>query len=74
VDVSCCDELQDRRAQGSHGLHVERELELGVGTGEAARRVLGLHERAGLEAPQAWGRCDFPLPSTIKPTPASRSG
>jgi len=39
-------ELQDQVAAATAGLDVSRALELGVGTGETARRVLALHPEA----------------------------
>jgi tRNA (cmo5U34)-methyltransferase len=42
------DELQERVAQATLGLEAHRILDLGVGTGEAARRVLALHPAARL--------------------------
>jgi tRNA (cmo5U34)-methyltransferase len=40
--------LQDEVAAASTGAQVHRALELGVGTGETARRVLGVHPGASL--------------------------
>jgi tRNA (cmo5U34)-methyltransferase len=40
--------LQDEVAAASTGAKVHRALELGVGTGETARRVLGVHPEASL--------------------------
>jgi tRNA (cmo5U34)-methyltransferase len=42
------DLVQDEVAAASAGAPVERALELGVGTGETGRRVLGVHPRASL--------------------------
>ena len=39
-------ELQDATAKATAGISVERVLELGVGTGETATRVLALHPTA----------------------------
>ena len=41
-------ELQDATARATAGIGAEHILELGVGTGETATRVLALHERARL--------------------------
>jgi tRNA (cmo5U34)-methyltransferase len=43
-------EFQDAVAAATEGLEVDRALELGVGTGETARRVLERHPRAGWTA------------------------
>jgi tRNA (cmo5U34)-methyltransferase len=43
-------ELQDQVAAATAGLDVSRALELGVGTGETARRVLALHPEASWTA------------------------
>jgi tRNA (cmo5U34)-methyltransferase len=40
------DELQDETALATEGVHARRILELGVGTGETARRVLARHPNA----------------------------
>jgi tRNA (cmo5U34)-methyltransferase len=40
------EELQDRAAEATLGLDVHKALELGIGTGETARRVLALHPAA----------------------------
>jgi tRNA (cmo5U34)-methyltransferase len=56
VDVPCFDEMQERLAEETRDLRVERALELGIGTGETTRRVLALHERArvvGVDASEA---------------------
>ena len=47
-EVPAYDELQERVAAATTGADVRRVLELGVGTGETARRVLELHPRARL--------------------------
>ena len=47
-EVPAYDEFQDAVAAATAGLRVERVLELGVGTGETARRVLDLHPAAEL--------------------------
>jgi len=44
------DELQEETARATEGLDVMRILELGVGTGETARRVLERHPNAELTA------------------------
>jgi tRNA (cmo5U34)-methyltransferase len=48
VEVPSYDELQDIVAEATVGIHAERVLELGVGTGETSRRVLDLHPEAKL--------------------------
>ncbi len=48
VEIPLYDELQLRAVEAARGLEVRRALELGVGTGETARRVLGLHAEAEL--------------------------
>ena len=47
-EVRGYDELQERVAAATVGVDARRMLELGVGTGETARRVLALHPRARL--------------------------
>jgi tRNA (cmo5U34)-methyltransferase len=47
-EVPAYDELQDAVAAATAGVRVERILELGVGTGETARRVLAAHPAAEL--------------------------
>lgn len=42
------DELQDAVASATKGVAATRILELGVGTGETARRILALHDEATL--------------------------
>ncbi len=42
------EELQERVARGSDGIEARRILDLGIGTGETARRVLQLHPDAEL--------------------------
>jgi tRNA (cmo5U34)-methyltransferase len=48
AEVPAYDELQDAVARASAGIHAERVLELGVGTGQTSRRVLDLHPEAEL--------------------------
>ncbi len=48
AEVPRYDELQDRAAEATRGAQVRDALELGVGTGETARRVLELHPAARL--------------------------
>jgi tRNA (cmo5U34)-methyltransferase len=48
AEVPSYDELQDTVAEATAGIHAERVLELGVGTGETSRRVLDLHPEAKL--------------------------
>jgi tRNA (cmo5U34)-methyltransferase len=47
-EVPAYDEFQDAVADATTGVHVERALELGVGTGETSRRVLAVHPGAEL--------------------------
>ena len=47
-EVPAYDELQQAVAEATAGIHAERVLELGVGTGETSRRVLDLHPGAEL--------------------------
>jgi tRNA (cmo5U34)-methyltransferase len=42
------DELQEAVAEATAGIHAERVLELGVGTGETSRRIVGLHPEVEL--------------------------
>jgi tRNA (cmo5U34)-methyltransferase len=48
AEVPAYDELQDAVADATSGIHTERVLELGVGTGQTSRRVLVLHPEAEL--------------------------
>ena len=48
AEVPAYEELQDAVAQATAGIHAERVLELGVGTGQTSRRVLDLHPEAEL--------------------------
>jgi tRNA (cmo5U34)-methyltransferase len=48
AEIPRYDELQERAVAATAGGQVERVLELGVGTGETARRVLALHPSAKL--------------------------
>jgi tRNA (cmo5U34)-methyltransferase len=48
ADVPRYDELQDEVAAATAGIDARRILDLGVGTGETARRVLGRHPGAQL--------------------------
>ncbi|HEX3197452.1 MAG TPA: hypothetical protein VHR39_07825, partial [Propionibacteriaceae bacterium] len=43
AEVPAYDELQDAVAKATAGIHAERVLELGVGTGETSRRIIDLH-------------------------------
>ena len=47
-EVHDYEELQKETARATEGLRVERILELGIGTGETARRVVGRHPGARL--------------------------
>jgi tRNA (cmo5U34)-methyltransferase len=48
AEVPAYDELQDAVAEATTGIHAERVLELGVGTGQTSKRVLDLHPEAEL--------------------------
>ena len=48
AEVPAYDELQDAVAKATAGIHAERVLELGVGTGQTSHRVLDLHPQAEL--------------------------
>jgi tRNA (cmo5U34)-methyltransferase len=48
ADVPAYDEFQDAVAAATRGVRARRLLDLGVGTGETARRVLALHPGAEL--------------------------
>jgi tRNA (cmo5U34)-methyltransferase len=66
ADVPAYDEFQDAVAEATSGLAAQRILELGVGTGETARRVLARHPDARLvgivDADLRVGRLQDPLP------------
>jgi tRNA (cmo5U34)-methyltransferase len=49
-DIADFDAFQDRVAAATQGVKAARILELGIGTGETARRVLALHPGAELVA------------------------
>jgi tRNA (cmo5U34)-methyltransferase len=46
ADIPVFDELQEQAARATEGVEASRILELGVGTGETARRVLARHPDA----------------------------
>ena len=48
ADIPVFEELQEETAEATEGLAAERILELGVGTGETAKRVLLRHPKARL--------------------------
>ena len=48
ADVPQYDEFQDHAVEATRGLHVRKALELGIGTGETARRLLAVHPSARL--------------------------
>ena len=66
AEIPAYHELEERVAACTVGLHVVRVLELGVGTGETARRVLAIHPRAhlvGIDAsPEMLARAREALP------------
>lgn len=78
ADIPVFDELQEQTAQATDGIAAKAILELGVGTGETARRVLARHPgarlvgideneemiaAAGLDADLRVSRLEDPLPS-----------
>jgi tRNA (cmo5U34)-methyltransferase len=78
ADIPVFDELQEETARATEGIGAEQILELGVGTGETARRVLARHPgarlvgidesesmlaAAGLDADLRVSRLEDPLPS-----------
>ncbi len=48
AEIPQYDELQERAVEATRGVHVRDALELGVGTGETARRLLAVHPSARL--------------------------
>ncbi len=48
ADIPVFDELQDETARATEGIAAEAILELGVGTGMTAKRVLAVHPKAKL--------------------------
>jgi tRNA (cmo5U34)-methyltransferase len=77
-DIPVFDELQEETARATEGIAAKTILELGVGTGETARRVLAQHPgarlvgideneemlgAAGLDADLRVSRLEDPLPS-----------
>lgn len=77
ADIPVFDELQEEAARATDGIDARRILELGVGTGETARRVLARHpgarlvgideseemlSAAGLDADLRVSRLEDPLP------------
>ena len=77
ADIPVFDELEEETAQATEGLSAIAILELGVGTGETARRVLAMHPgarlvgideneamlaAAGLDADLRVSRLEDPLP------------
>lgn len=50
ADIPVFDDLQDETARATEGIAVEDILELGIGTGMTAKRVLAVHPRARLVA------------------------
>jgi tRNA (cmo5U34)-methyltransferase len=48
AEIPQYDELQDRAVEATRGAHVRNALELGIGTGETARRLLAVHPAARL--------------------------
>ena len=62
AEVPAYDELQDAVAEATAGIHAERVLELGVGTGQTSRRVLDLHPEAELVGIDESRKCSLPRP------------
>ena len=77
ADIPVFDELQEETARATEGVAAQAILDLGVGTGETARRVLGVHPgarlvgideseamlaAAGLDADLRVSRLEDPLP------------
>jgi tRNA (cmo5U34)-methyltransferase len=77
ADIPVFDELQEETARATEGVAAKVILDLGVGTGETARRVLAVHPRArlvgideseqmlaaaGLDADLRVSRLEDPLP------------
>jgi hypothetical protein len=56
AEVPAYDELQDAVAEAIAGIHAERVLELGVGTGQTSMRVLDLHPEAESSASRSHRR------------------
>jgi tRNA (cmo5U34)-methyltransferase len=48
ADIPVFDDLQDETARATEGIAADRILELGIGTGMTAKRVLAVHPRAKL--------------------------
>ena len=48
VEIPQYDELQDRAVEATRGVRVRNALELGIGTGETATRLLAVHPEATL--------------------------
>ncbi len=48
AEIPKYDELQERAVEATRGVHVRDALELGVGTGETAKRLLAVHPSASL--------------------------
>jgi tRNA (cmo5U34)-methyltransferase len=48
AEIPRYDELQERAAEATRGVEVRSALELGIGTGETAKRVLAVHPAARL--------------------------
>jgi tRNA (cmo5U34)-methyltransferase len=67
AEVPAYDELQDAVADATSGIHTERVLELGVGTGQTSRRVLDLHPEAEQVGIDEMRRCSLPRPQTSPP-------
>jgi tRNA (cmo5U34)-methyltransferase len=70
AEVPAYETLQERTAAATRGAGVREILELGVGTGETARRVLELHPDARLtgidESPRMLERARVSLPASAE--------
>ena len=64
-EVPAYERLQDETAEATRGLEVERILELGIGTGETARRVLAEHPGAQLVAVDSSDEMLAEVPATL---------
>ena len=67
AEVPAYDELQAAVAEATAGIHAERVVELGVGTGQTSRRVLDLHQRRNWSASTRVRKCSLPRPQTSPP-------
>ena len=66
-EVPAYDELQDTVAQATAGIHAERVLELGVGTGQRPVECSTSTQRRSWSASTRVRRCSLPRPQTSPP-------